>query len=279
MEKAKPNSPIKVERGPVRNVPPTLEWIAVERLQVDPAYQREVDGPHSRKIVSGMIKGWDWALCQPLVVSRRVDGGLFILDGQHRHRGACERGDIPHLPCVILSDVDHEGEAAAFVALNTKRQRLNQGDIFLALLAAGDDEAVIIADLLATTGWRQTKTRNTDRWEAGDLNCAPMLVKAMKTHGEAVIRNALAALGEAYSGRPVSCSATLLRALMNIYRDGDLDGEDPDTFIAALGEIDPRDWGETVRQVQQRHPMLSRNEALVHAMIRNYREALKAEAA
>lgn len=270
---------IKVERGPVRNVPPTLEWIAVDRLQVDPAYQREVDGPHSRKIVSGMIKGWDWALCQPLVVSRRLDGGLFILDGQHRHRGAFERGDIPHLPCVILSDVDHEGEAAAFVALNTKRQRLNQGDIFLAMLAAGDSEAVIIAQLLARTGWRQTKTRNTDRWEAGDLNCAPMLVKAMKTHGEAAIRNSLTALGEAYEGRPVSCSATLLRGLLNIYRDGDLDGEDPDAFIAALGKVEPKDWADYSRERQKRSPMLSRIEALVQAMLDNYHANGRAEAA
>lgn len=279
MGKAKPNSPIKVERGPVRNVPPTLEWVPVERLQVDPAYQRAVDGPQSRKIVSGMIKGWDWALCQPLVVSRRADGGLFVLDGQHRHRGAFERGDIPHLPCVILSNVDQAGEAETFVALNTKRQRLSQSDIYLGLLAAGDAEAVRVAELLAETGWRQVRTSNTDRWDPGELNCGPMLVKAMKTHGEAAVRNALAALGEAYAGRVVTCSGTLLRALLNIYRDGDLNGEDPDAFIEALGESDPTDWEDLRRDVQYRRPVLSRIEAIGQAMLESYRAHARAKAA
>jgi hypothetical protein len=67
---------------PQQGNPPSLEWCSVDRLSVDRAYQRATDSPASRKIIAAMVKGWDWTLCQPLVVSRRADGGLFILDGQ-----------------------------------------------------------------------------------------------------------------------------------------------------------------------------------------------------
>ena len=101
-------------RGPQKGAPPSLEFVALDRLRIDDAYQRATDGPHSRKIVIGMVKEWDWSLCQPLVVSRRLDGSLWILDGQHRHAGALERGDIPHLPCVVLPALAPTDEARAF---------------------------------------------------------------------------------------------------------------------------------------------------------------------
>jgi hypothetical protein len=40
----------------VRNAPPTLEWVATDRLAVDDAYQRATDTPGSRRIILGMLK-------------------------------------------------------------------------------------------------------------------------------------------------------------------------------------------------------------------------------
>ena len=263
----------------IRNAPPTLEWVAVDRLSVDPAYQRAIDGGHSRKIIFGMVKCWDWALCQPLVVSRRQDGGLFILDGQHRHAGAVERGDIPHLPCVILSGCDVAGEAETFVALNTRRQKLSQADIFSGMLAAGDPIAKATAELLDQTGWRIRGHATTTAYHPSDLACAPMLTKACKAHGEAVVRNALTTLREAYPDTPVRNSATLLKALIAIYRDGDLDGLDPDLFIDTLGECDPADWEAAGHDMRRKRPVLSRIEGISAAMIEAYHEVARDQAA
>lgn len=265
-------------RGPVRGAPPTLEWVAIDRLQVDPDYQRATDGPHSRMIIFGMVKQWDWALCQPLVVSRRGDGSLFILDGQHRHAGATARDDLPHLPCVILSDRDLAGEAEAFVALNTKRQRLSQADVFNGMLAAGDPNAKAVAAILTETGWRIRKSCNTQIFEPGDLVCAPMLSRAVRTHGEAAVRNSLAALREAYPEKPVTKAATLLKALLTIYRDELLGGGDPDAFIESLAAIPPDEWTDEARDHQRLSPMLSFREAMVAAIIANFRECSSVDA-
>ena len=82
--------------------PPTLEWVALDRLLVDDSYQRRADDGRSKVLIGQIARGWDWRLYQPLSVSRRAGGELFVVDGQHRLAAARMRGDIPHLPVVIL---------------------------------------------------------------------------------------------------------------------------------------------------------------------------------
>ena len=207
-----------ISRGPQNGAPPSLEFVSIDRLQVDATYQRATDGSNSRRIIIGMVKKWDWALCQPLVVSRRIDGALFVLDGQHRLAGARERGDIAHLPCVVLSSVDIAGEARAFVDLNTQRQKLSQFDIFTGQLAAGDANAHAVMDLLTETGWSLAKHNASNDWKPGVLNCAPMLALAYARLGDQPIRMALQVLRKAWPDRAVSCSARLLGALIQIFR-------------------------------------------------------------
>jgi hypothetical protein len=259
--------PYRKERpmNPVIGTPPTLEWIGVGRLAIDESYQRATDSAASRRLIHKIKTGWNWNYCQPLVVSRRLDASLYVIDGQHRLTAAMGRGDIPHLPCVVISGQDENGEASAFVALNTQRQKLSQGDIFNAMLAAGNEDAKHVAGLLAETGWRMTHTSNTQVWKAGDLFCAPMLVKALKAEGECVVRNALAALREAYPETTVTNTVTLLKALFLIYRNKL--AADPDHLIEMLGAVSPVDWELERAAVRLRNPQLSLVDALVETIV------------
>jgi hypothetical protein len=262
--------------NPVIGAPPTLEWIAVERLAIDESYQRATDGPHSRKLIGRISQCWNWHLCQPLVLSRRLDGSLFVIDGQHRLSAAIVRGDIPHLPCVVVSGQSGEDEARTFVQLNTQRQRLSQSDIFNGLLAAGDEVAKRAACLLAETGWRQTRT-SSDRWRPGELFCAPMIVKALKTEGEIVVRNALTSLREAYETAPVRNTSVMLKALFLIFRRKQCAGE-PDIFIRALGSAeDSTDWDLLALDQRRASPQLSRVEAHAAAIVATYEVLLEAD--
>lgn len=204
-------------RGPQVGVPPSLEQVPVGMLKVDQAYQRATDGPSSRKIIGRMVTKWDWRLCQPLVVSRRADGSLYILDGQHRHAGAVERGDIPFLPCVLLSSLTAEDEANTFVAINTQRQKLSQADIFHGQLAAGDPDAIKVQGLLEETGWRIRKSSNSAIFNAGDMTCAPMLVKLLAKGQETEVHFALVALRKAWPSKPVRSTATFIKALIELF--------------------------------------------------------------
>jgi hypothetical protein len=248
MPKGTPFKP--VERGPQLGAPPSLEFVALDRLEVDAAYQRATDGPHSRSIINGMVKSWNWSLCQPLVVARRPDGRLMILDGQHRHAGAVRRGDIAHLPCVVLPGIDMTGEARTFLDLNTKRQRLSQADIFNGMLAAGDEHAKKTAQLIEQTGWRVARSSATDSWKPGDLHCAPMLSRQVNIVGEAAVRGALETLRTAYPETVVTSSSQILQALIAIFRKG-MKPADQAVLGATISSLDPPAW--ILRAENRRH--------------------------
>lgn len=255
-----------VPRGPVRGAPPSLEWIAVDRLEVDQAYQRATDGPQSLKIIYGMVKAWDWSLCQPLVVARRADGSLWILDGQHRHQGAVMRGDIPHLPCVVLAGIGHTDEARTFVALNTQRQRLSQLDIFNGMLAAGDGHAKAVQELLEQTGWKQVRSRNTAARKPGELDCAPMLARTVAAGNIDAVRFALTVLIAAYPDRPVQAGATMLAAMFTVFHDTESTNITAARLIETLAASDPNEWIMRGAILRERLPTLSRHAALARAI-------------
>lgn len=259
----------KTKAGPITGNPPSLEWLSVNDLMVEPAYQRATDGHKSRSIIAGMVKQWRWPLCQPLVVTRREDRSIYVIDGQHRLEGAKRRGDIPHLPCVVLAAMPQEREAEAFVELNTTRQALSQIDLFAAMLAAGDPAALRVEALMRETGWTLARHTNSAIYKPGELACAPMLARAAKAMGEAVVRNALATLREAWPETPVRTASRLLQALMLIFADErKLTKIDPDALIEALGAYEnPGDWIDDGHGMQRANPSLSRREALAEAMI------------
>lgn len=257
----------RVKPGPQIGAPPSLEQVPVARLSVDPSYQRATDGEASRRIIIGMVKKWDWSLCQPLVVARRPDGDLYILDGQHRHAGAVERGDIHFLPCVVLSSLGIEEEARTFVELNTRRQRLTQAEVFHGMLAAGDPDAKQVAQLLETTDWRVRRGSNTAAYGPGELECAPMLVRVLGTKGVHPIRFGLAALRAAYPEKPVRVAATLLKALFEIFDRMDGEGLSTANVVNTLGSAEPGDWVTRGAVLRELKPTIGQTSAIAQVVI------------
>ncbi|NOW44073.1 hypothetical protein FHW96_000200 [Novosphingobium sp. SG751A] len=216
---ASPSAKPAVPTGPVTGSPPSIEWVALDQLNIDHEYQRAADNGTSRRLIVAMIREWKWPLCQPLAVSRRDDRTLWVLDGQHRLNGARERGDIPHLPCFIVTGIAQGEEARTFVDLNTQRQKLSENDKFLGMLAAGDHYAQHLAQILRDTDWRITRDNNPERWGAGELQCAPALVKLLRQRGEHPIRFALATARAAYIDTSMRQTSTILRALIDLFPD------------------------------------------------------------
>lgn len=179
--------------------PPTLEWRPVGDLLIDSTYQREVDTAASQSLIRKIAMYWDWGLCQPLTVSRRPDGTLTIVDGQHRASAAKLRGDIPHLPCVITSYSSAGDEAAAFVALNQMRRPLSALDLFKAAVAAEDSEALTVLKAITEAGLSLAKHGNYISWKAGEISNIAGILRYHRRSVQAT-RIALAAMGKAWPG-------------------------------------------------------------------------------
>lgn len=188
----------RLKVNPPLGSPPTLEWRAVAELQIDASYQRAIDTGPSQSLIRKIAMYWDWGLCQPLAVSRRPDGALTIVDGQHRASAAKLRGDIPHLPCVITSYSSAGDEAAAFVALNQMRRPLSALDLFKAAVAAEDTEALLILDCITSAGLRIAKHSNFTAWKAGDISNIGGIQRFFRRGGEQALRIALSAMAKAW---------------------------------------------------------------------------------
>lgn len=64
-----------------KGMPPSIENRHPSELNIDDSYQRSTDTGASQALIKKIANGWDWRMCMPLVVSKRDDGSLWVIDG------------------------------------------------------------------------------------------------------------------------------------------------------------------------------------------------------
>jgi hypothetical protein len=191
-------SPAKIKPRPIVGSLPVLQYCAPEQLLIDESYQRSLETGPSQALIRRSAIAWDWGLCQPLFVARRSDGGLYVVDGQHRLAAAVMRGDIAQLPCVVSHFDSATQEAAAFVALNQQRRPLNPLELFKAAVAAGDTDALLIKECLDKAGLRLASTTNNQQMKAGQVANIGGLQRCQRVYGAVVLETALKVLSRGY---------------------------------------------------------------------------------
>jgi hypothetical protein len=227
----------RLKVNPALGSPPTLEFRPVGELQIDPVYQRSIDTGPSQTLIRRIAMFWDWGLCQPLAVSRRPDGVLTIVDGQHRAAAAKLRGDIPHLPCVITSYANAGDEAAAFVALNQMRRPLSALDLFKAALAAEDAEATSIMRAMSDAGLTLAKHSNYTAWQAGDVANIGGIQRYWRRAGEPAVRLALAALARAWPSEVLRYAGSVFPGFAAVALDETRLRADPTALVGELAAL------------------------------------------
>jgi len=233
----------RLKVNPPIGKPPVLEWIAPGELSVDDSYQRSLESENSVTLIRRIAQFWDWGLCQPVNVARRADGSLWIVDGQHRRAAANMRGDIAHLPCVVQAFADIGREAAAFVALNKQRRALGAVDVFKAALAAGDEDAKAVMQLVTAARLSLAPHSNYVAWQPGMLYCVPTIQAGYRKHGQLIVSSALCAFAEAFEGQVLQYAGNILAGLIPFYaaelREASFDA---DTFIEMLAATSQKEW-------------------------------------
>jgi hypothetical protein len=108
-------------------------------LNIDPYYQRDL----SRELVEKIKRNWDAAGAGYIVVNRRQNGSLYIVNGQHRVAArmelAVEAGDESggEIVSQVFNGLTQQQEAQLRLIGNTKRTDTSQ-ERFRAQVAAGD---------------------------------------------------------------------------------------------------------------------------------------------
>jgi hypothetical protein len=209
----------RLKVNPPLGIRPSLENCRVHDLSVDPSYQRSVDAGPSKTLIRRIAMYWDWGLFQPLIVARRDDGSLWVVDGQHRLEAAKLRRDLYDLPCVITRYASAAEEAASFVALNQQRRPLNRMQIYRAALAAGDEEARVIQAALEPAGLWIGSGTDLSIQKPGAITCLRGLEDCLRQFGPAVLAAALDVMARAFPGEVLRYSGSIFPGIAAIVAD------------------------------------------------------------
>ena len=138
---------------PLRMPSYELKRVLVSQLVVDyaPPYGEGYARPLSEGRLRVLRRDWDSMACSPLVISRRLDGSLYVIDGNHRRVIAFEKG-ITSLPAMIFSELGREREADLYTKLGTVLGQ-TPWTRFQSKLVAGDQAARAIIRIADTNGF------------------------------------------------------------------------------------------------------------------------------
>lgn len=132
--------------------------VAKELLRAD-AYQR-VD-ELSVATIHDIRRNFNAKRFGHLLVGRRRDGSLYLIDGLHRWTAVMERADIAEVPCEIVESAGQAEEAMLFVIRNSGQGRVTARQKYRALIIAGDKQAVAVDALLRRVGVQLTRSTNS----------------------------------------------------------------------------------------------------------------------
>lgn len=229
----------KFVQKPPLGEPPSIEWKALDALQIDGSYQRSLETPISEQLIRNMAGAWDWRLCAPLTVSDRGETGLFVIDGQHRLAAARMRTDIPQLPCIISRFASVQDEARCFVEANTLVRKATPLDKFHARVVAGDEEAVEINRIVEAAGL--IIGRSPYKIRPGEVCCIRVLTHLLKQYGSKILSAGLVNMAEAWPDERVGSADELLPGICLLIFNPP-PGFDPDLFVETIGRHSPIGW-------------------------------------
>ncbi|HQS95051.1 MAG: hypothetical protein B7X90_01950 [Novosphingobium sp. 17-62-19] len=263
----------RLKLNPIRGRRPTLMNCMIGELKVDETYQRSINNGSSRSLIVKIAKEWDWSLFQLLIVSRRIDGALYVVDGQHRLSAARIRRDLYDLPCSIYDFGSVAEEARAFGKLNQQRRPLGALDLFRAAVSSGlDDDALAIAHLLQRAGLSVAPHSNFTAWKPGMLSNISYIKKAYKTHGGGIVGRALRLIGRAYDGEVLRYAGTIFPGIVGTIAELKLTTKDDDLLEVVISGLSQAEWAEEIAHVVATNA-IHRNRAAVRAVTDCYAES------
>jgi hypothetical protein len=211
--------PISIEgfERPNSNSPgavPMLQWLKIENLVVDPAYQRPIVG-NGRRNVDRIAREFSWSCFAPVVVSP-VEGGKFaIIDGQHRTTSAAILG-IESVPCQIVIAALSE-QAAAFKAINGTITPISRMALHAAALIAKEPWAVQIAHVCACAQVELLRYPvPISKQGPGQTMAVGAMTQCLKRYGEDTVITALQCVTQTANNRPGALTARTIKALCEV---------------------------------------------------------------
>lgn len=133
-----------------------FEQIPIKNLVSNQEYQRNLSESHVRRAVAN----FDPYQINPVKVSRR-NGINYVFNGQHTIEIIADVSGSRETPvwCMIYDDLDYQQEADIFANQQKYVKSLTPYEIFMGNVEAGNDEQLIIKDLIESYGLFLSSTK------------------------------------------------------------------------------------------------------------------------
>lgn len=128
---------------------PKLVWVEPTQLLVDGTYQRDLSR-QSVRLIREIIKSFAWNQLKP-PIAVEVASGYHVIDGQHTAIAAASIG-VTALPIFVVEAETVIERANAFVGHNKRRLNISRLQIHRAMVAAGDEDAMDVANVCRRAG-------------------------------------------------------------------------------------------------------------------------------
>lgn len=221
-----------LDAGPL----PSLRWIRIALLRIDPTYQREI-GRRGEANILAIVRDFDWAKFSPLIVAPMADGLYVIIDGQHHATAAALRG-FDSVPCLVVT-ADRRKQAAAFAAVNGNVTAMTPLQLHAARVAAGEPKALALAEACTAAGvsiCRYPVPGN--KMKAGETLAVSMLRGLLDKYGRDVFVAALSCITRTRQGNVGMIRSAIAEALCAVLEAEPTWWEDDKRLIRVMQAFD-----------------------------------------
>lgn len=242
-----------------------IEQIRAGQLQVDPTVQRGFNRAKAEKIRDH----WDEDAVGVLTISRRGDGSMWVMEGQHRLWGGREsQGKDYRFNCEVHVGLSLQEEAAMFIKLNTLRSLPTPFDRFRISLEAGYEEEVAIAETLAELDLKiGPSARSTT------VGALTAIKRIYADNGTIGLYNTLAIAINAWGRKTDTWDADILQAIAQLLlKKPDLDAERLGKKLQKKGRslLSPEDWKRQGQALAKAGGSTSRSRSIARLMAESY---------
>lgn len=205
-----------------------FEQIPIKNLVSNQEYQRNLSLHH----IDMAAKNFDLYQINPVKVSRR-DGINYVFNGQHTIEIVAQVSGSRETPvwCMIYDDLCYEEEADIFANQMKYVKPLTPYEIFLANIEAGNDQQLIIKELVESYGLVLSNKKAPN-----NIAAITTIENIYEKYGYQVLSNVLRVVIATWECECYSLSSNVLNAIAKIIITYG-DSFDEEIFKARLGEI------------------------------------------
>lgn len=214
----------------------SAEVLSIAAINIDPDYQRDL----RHDLIDKIAREYDVVKAGPILVSRRADGTLWNVDGQHRMIGA-ERAGETEVFANVISGLTQEQEAALRLARNDRRAD-SIYEKFRTRLVMGDEVAHRIVEIVRQNNADVNLVPNAQHG-INAVACLEMLydVDGVGTWLGRTLRTLREAFGDDHMNAEV-CSASMMKATAwFLAQHVDSREASHEEFVQRLGQYGPED--------------------------------------